>query len=118
MSARRNTHSRLAALNARLTVLLHYAVNGHNLEEARRLSKQNTALALHPTYTQAHKALKAIPREHREAYQRDVLAEAKAQRTSVERQRRALRSTDTPSETVAAKKNRKQAKREATNAQA
>lgn len=115
----RSKRNRLDRLNTRITTLRIYIANGHDLKLARqdaaKVQREGNGYSA-PTYTQAYKFLKSIPREERVAYEREINAEGKALVASVERQRKALRSTDIPSNTVAEKKNRKQAKREAKGA--
>lgn len=111
--------NRLKRLNERLTTLRIYAANGQDLEAARvdakRVTQAGNAEA-YPTYTQAYKVLKTIPREVREAYNAAVYKDEHGERDKLERQRRALRSTDIPSQNKASSKSRKQAKREAKGA--
>lgn len=110
---------RLGNANARYAVLMLY-MGGNDLAFSRANAQREVRegrVAQFPTYTQAHKALKLIPREVRERYEREVRGEARKLVESVERQRKALRSTDIPSQQNADKKSRKQAKREAKGAQ-
>ncbi len=114
-SAGHNKHkreSRLARLNERLRILVAYR-DLHNLTDAREQAKRNGDIASlsFSTYTQAHKFLKSIPRDVREAYNHELAAENKAARSLLERQRKALRSTDQPSTQKESAKSKKEMKK-------
>jgi hypothetical protein len=111
MSARRNTKLRLEHLNARIVVLTWYRANGNDLKLAREQAKKDagasTAAVKFATFTAARKHLKSIPRETREKYDKDILAESHTARASLEHQRKALRSTERPTELHKERKSRK-----------
>lgn len=97
--------SRLARLNIRLGQITQYQYAGTSMAT-------DGAPATYPTYTQAKKALKAIPREIREGYERTIRKETTDQKNNVERQRVALRSTDIPSERQATKKSEREERKQ------
>lgn len=97
---RKHIASRLAKLNERLGRI-----------SATFLPNDNGQPRTYPTYTQAKKALKAIPRNIREAYEKSIRGETKKQIETVEQKRVDLRASDTPSERVAGKKAAKKAKK-------
>ena len=93
--------SRLARLNIRLGQIIQFA------DPLKDDGKPRT----YPTYTQAKKALKLIPRNIREAYEKSIRGETKTQKETVEQKRVELRATDIPSERHASKKSERKAKR-------
>lgn len=107
---RQQKESRLQYLNARATLLHEYQMNGGDLAAARtahpRLRAEGNAVN-YPTITQAEKFIKAIPREVRERYEREVRAEQRIESDKLE---------SLPSTQKASAKSRKKAKRGAKGA--
>lgn len=95
---------RLARLNVRLGQIRKFNEPDHD-------GKPDT----HITYTAAKKALKAIPRAVREGYEKSLRQVSAKQVDDVERQRKALRATEIPSERVASKKAERETRKQKRN---
>jgi hypothetical protein len=92
--SRKHIQSRLECLNARLGMIRAFQSNG----------KETADPTTYPTYTQAKKVLKAIPRNVREMYEKSIRLTDKKQTDQVEKKRKDLRATEVPSERHASKK--------------
>jgi hypothetical protein len=99
--SRKHIQSRLARLNVRLGMLRAFESNGSLTDEPTTF----------PTYTQAKKALKAIPRNVREMYEKSMRLTVKKEEQKVEETRKELRASDVPSQRVANKKAERKARK-------
>ena len=107
------SNRKLQNLNARIALLTVYAA-GNDLHTARDTAVREVAdgrIKQFPTYTQARKFLKTIPREVRERYEKEIRAEHNEAAALLEKQRVALRSTNIPTENHVERARRKDRKK-------
>ena len=94
---------RLSRLNARLIAMIPFI---------SAQTQVGVPTPPYPTYTQAKKALKAIPRNIRESYEKSIRTQTKNQVDDIEHKRKEARGTPAEVEKTVSKKQRRESRKE------